>query len=152
MRRVCESLLPSIINKYYIYFFVLVHAWKRAYACVSAHACKRFFGRVDMCMSAHVALLIQHAARMHHIVSSFVASLTPSYLSTLSHIRQDNQNKVFEHEICFDFLYNFFFWNISHSKKNLVRYCRKCENVFVWSIRYYFRILMKLEFSRHIFE
>ena len=33
--------------------------------------------------------------------------------------------------MCFDILYNFFVYNISHSKKNLVRYCHKCENVFM---------------------
>ena len=34
-----------------------------------------------------------------------------------------------------------FIWNISHSKKNSARYCHNGENVFMWSIRYSFRIL-----------
>jgi hypothetical protein len=46
-------------------------------------------GRVD----ARVALLIRHATRMRHIVSSFVASLAPSYFSTLSHKRHDFRKK-----------------------------------------------------------
>jgi hypothetical protein len=33
-----------------------------------------------------------------------------------------------------------------------VRYCHKFENVFMWSTRYSFRILIKLEFSRHVFQ
>jgi hypothetical protein len=37
------------------------------------------------CAYVHVALLIQHATRMRHIVTSFVAPLAPPYFSTLSH-------------------------------------------------------------------
>jgi hypothetical protein len=40
----------------------------------------------------------------------------------------------------------------SHSKKISTRYCHKYENVFMWSTRYSCRILLKLEFSRQIFE
>ena len=42
------------------------------------------------------ALLIQHATRMRHIVTSFVAPLAPPYFSTLSHFRE----KVTEHKMC----------------------------------------------------
>jgi hypothetical protein len=28
-------------------------------------------------------------------------------------------------------------WNISYSKKKSARYCHKCENVFMWSTRYF---------------
>ena len=45
-----------------------------------------------------------------------------------------------------------FIWNIFHFKKNWVRYCHKCDDVFMYSARYSCRILMKLEFSRHISE
>jgi hypothetical protein len=45
-----------------------------------------------------------------------------------------------------------FVYNISHFKKNLARYCHKCENVLIKSTCYSCRILMKLEFSRQIFE
>ena len=34
-----------------------------------------------------------------------------------------------------------FVWTLSHCKKNLARYCRKCRNVFMWSTRYFCRIL-----------
>jgi hypothetical protein len=43
--------------------------------------------RVGVCM--HVALLIQHASGMHHIVTSFMAPLAPPYISTLYHKRHD---------------------------------------------------------------
>jgi hypothetical protein len=48
-------------------------------------------GRVGLCMRvcAPVALLTQHAKRMHHIVTSFVASLAALHPSTLSHKRHD---------------------------------------------------------------
>ena len=42
--------------------------------------------------------------------------------------------------------------NISHSKKNSARYDKKCVLVFMQSTRYPFSILMKIEFSRQIFE
>ena len=41
-----------------------------------------------------VALLIQHATRMCHIVTSFVAPLAPPYFSTLSHKRHDFRKKI----------------------------------------------------------
>jgi len=43
-------------------------------------------------------------------------------------------------------------WNISHSKNNWVRYDQKCILVFMYSTRYSCQILIKREFSRHIFE
>jgi hypothetical protein len=51
----------------------------------------------------------------------------------------------------FDFLYKFI-WSIYHSKKNLERYCRQCENVFMYSTRNACQILTKFKFSRQIFE
>ena len=46
------------------------------------------------------------------------------YFSTLSlkGIIFFKKKRVTEHKMCFDFLYNFFFWNISHSNKNRARY------------------------------
>ena len=46
-----------------------------------------------MCVRA-LALLVQHATRMRHIVTSFVASLAPPYFSTFSHKRHDFREKV----------------------------------------------------------
>ena len=35
-----------------------------------------------VCAYVHIALLIKHSTRMHHIVTSFVAPLSPPYFST----------------------------------------------------------------------
>ena len=45
-----------------------------------------------------------------------------------------------------------FVWNISHSKKNWARYDQKCISVFMSGTLYSCPILMKLEFSRQLFE
>jgi hypothetical protein len=37
------------------------------------------------CTCARIALLIQHATCMHHIVTSFLTPMAPPYFSTLSH-------------------------------------------------------------------
>jgi hypothetical protein len=61
-----KSFLPWKSNKYFVCVCVFVRAggcpftWACAFECV------------------HVALLIQHATRMHHIVTSFVASINLS--------------------------------------------------------------------------
>ena len=99
----------------------------------------------------HVTLLIQHATRLRHIVTSFVAPLSPPYFSTLSHKRCDFRKNVTEHKMCFDFLYNF---GLKHfpfcgefnqiSSEMSKRLHVKCS--------LFSRISMKLEFSRHIFE
>ena len=50
------------------------------------------------CACARVALLIQHATRMRHIV--IAASLAPSHFSTLSHKRRDFRRNVMGHKMC----------------------------------------------------
>ena len=59
------------------------------YVRVRARACARARRRVHARACMHVVLLIQHATRMLQTVTSFVASLTAPYFSTLSHIRHD---------------------------------------------------------------
>jgi hypothetical protein len=56
------------------------------------------------CLS--VSLVIQHEMRMRHIILSSVACVAP-YFSTLSHKEHDFREKLSEHKMCFDFLYNF---------------------------------------------
>ena len=45
-----------------------------------------------------------------------------------------------------------FVWNISHPKKNWARWYCICTSVAMLSTCYSWKTLMKLEFSRHIFE
>ena len=47
-----------------------------------------------------VALCIQHAMRMRHILLSFVACPFLQYFSTLSHKRHDFREKLIEHKMC----------------------------------------------------
>jgi hypothetical protein len=54
------------------------------------------FARAYVC----VALFIQNATRVRHIVTSFVASRSPPDFSTLSHNRCDFRKKVVEHKMC----------------------------------------------------
>jgi hypothetical protein len=96
LRCICRSLLPWISNKYYIFVCVCV------------------------CACMHIVLLIQH---MHHIVTSFVVPQAPPYFSTLSHKRRDLQENVTENKMCVLTFFTTFVYNISHSKKNSVRYC-----------------------------
>ena len=59
--------------------------------CVTARwrASARERGRVHARACMYVALLIEHATRVRHIVTSFVEPLTPPNFSTLSHKRHD---------------------------------------------------------------
>jgi predicted transcriptional regulator len=99
-----------------------------------------------------VALVIQHAKCMRRIILSSVACLAVPYFSALSHKLQDFRKKVTEYKMCVLILSTTFVWNISHSKKNSVRYYHNCTQVFMSSTRYSCQILIKLEFSRQLLE
>ena len=90
LRRGRELLLPWKSNKYYL----LACVCTRVRACIGytgAWACARVY--------VHAALLIQHARRMYHIVTSFVAPRSPSCFSTLSHKRCNFQKNVVEQKM-----------------------------------------------------
>jgi hypothetical protein len=96
----------------------------RAYVYPGAWACT--------CACVRVVLLIQHETPVRHIVTSFVAPLALPNFTTLSHKRHDfRKKKVTEHKICVLIFDTTFVCHIFQSKKKLVRYCHKCESVFM---------------------
>jgi hypothetical protein len=54
------------------------------------------------------------------------------------------EKKVIEHKMCVLIFSTTFIWNISHSKKNSLRYYHKCTYVFTLSTSYSCQILIKL--------
>jgi hypothetical protein len=84
------------------------------------------------------------AVKKQYVLSYFCVCVT-------HHKQHDFRKKVIEHKMCFDFLSTTFIWNVSLSRNNIVRYCHKCENVFVQSTRHCCWILMKLEFLDRVY-
>jgi hypothetical protein len=122
------------------------------HACTCVRACRYPGVWACACSYVHTALLIQHATRMHLIVTSFVA---PGLHYIFRHYLKNGaifREKVTEYKMCVFILSTAFVYNISHSKKNLAKCRHKCRNVFVQHTRYFCWILMKFEFSRQIFE
>jgi len=73
-----------------------------------------------------LALVIQHAKHMHHIILSSVACLALPYISALSYKLYDFvKKKVFELKMCVLTFSETFVRNISYCKKNSVRYYHK---------------------------
>ena len=124
------------------------------YARAYVGKCMRMRARVGVraqaraCACARVALLtgMQRACFLLSVVS-----LAPPCFSTLSNKRHDFRKKVTELEICCLIFSATFILNIFHSRKNSERHFYKYD-VFVQNTHYSCRILMKLEFSRQIFE
>jgi hypothetical protein len=72
---------------------------------LSASAQMRGGAQARVCACVHVALLIQHATRMRHVVTSFAAPLAPP----LSHKRRNFLEKtLLGINVYSDFLYKFY--------------------------------------------
>ena len=67
--------------------------------------------------------------RMRHIAICGLSGST-TFFHIILKKGMNFEKKVIEHKMCFDFLYKFP-WNISHSKKNWVRYDQKCILIFI---------------------
>jgi hypothetical protein len=76
-----------------------------------------------------IALGIQH---IHYVVACGLPGCTIFFHST-SKMAWSYKKSYWKQNVCFDFLYNFCVWNISHSKKNWARYDKKRVLVFISS-------------------
>jgi len=90
------------------------------------------------------------ACNVHAAMLSSMACPPLQYFSRLPHNRHDFRKTLLNIKCVFWFSLNFI-WNISYSNKNWARYDQIHILVSMWSTSYSCRILMKLEFSRHIF-
>jgi len=101
------------------------------------------------CMS--VALSIQHAMRMCHIIVCGVSgSIIPFH--NIAQTAQLLKRKVIEYKMCVSIICTTFVWNSPHFKEKWVRYKRNCTSVLMQSTRHSCPILIKVEFSRQSFE
>ena len=82
------------------------------------------------------------------VILTSVASTSLPHFSTSSHKWHDFRKT----KMCVLIFHSSSSGNISHSKKNSARYYQKCTLVFMYSNRYFCLILMKLDYSWHIFE
>ena len=111
------------------------------------HCCSRIAVSMTYAEWVSVALAIQHGMRMRHIIFLSVASLTLPYFS---HIWHDYWTRFVENKIRVFILST----NLSktfQSKKNSAKY-HKCIYVSTTSAHLSCQIVIKLEFSRNIFE
>jgi len=83
---------------------------------------------------------------------SLAACPSLHYFSTLFHKRHDFRNKFIEHKVWVLIFSTTFVWKLSQCKKNWARYDQTCIIEFMYSTSYTCQILMKLEFSRPVFE
>jgi hypothetical protein len=98
-----------------------------------------------------VTLVIRHAKPMCRIILSSVATPTRS-LSSISHKGHAFRGKkVIQHKMCVLIFTTSFVRNNWNFENNWARYYYKFKNVFMSRNRYSCQILMRLEFSRHIF-
>jgi hypothetical protein len=120
-------------------------------ACLRVRACGYPGAWACACAYVHVALLIRHATRMRHIVTSLVVPRSPLYFSTLSHKRCDFREKVIEHKMCV-LIFSTNLYKTFLILEELREISSKMSKRLYVKYPLFCRILMKFEFSRQIFE
>jgi hypothetical protein len=113
-----------------ITYFLCVHA----IACVRACGCPG--ARACACACVLVALLIQHATRLRHVVTSFVAPLAHNIFRNYLIKGVIFGGKKVVQNVCFDFLYNLsktflILWRIQQDVVNVKTYSRKVSLLFL---------------------
>jgi hypothetical protein len=91
-----------------------------------------------------LALNIQHAMRMRHILLSSVACLALQYFSTSSHKRHGFHKTVIEHKMCVLIVSTILFETFLILKRTERDICQKHTNVFSRSTLIFVRFLLKI--------
>jgi len=134
MRRVLATIVAVENSNYYM-----------LWVCVSVCVC--------VCVCVCVFSFSYSTCNAHEPYCNLWPAPALQNLSTLSHKRHNSRKKkAFEYKMCVLIFCTTFVWNISHAKKNWARYDQKRSMFFMYSTHYSCPILIKLKFSRQVFE
>jgi len=114
------------------------------------HCCSRIAVSMTYSDWGSVALGTQHGMRMRHIILLSVTSLAVPYLPIFSLIWNDYCTRFIENKCIFILSTNLS--KTFQSTNNSANYYHKCTHVSTTSAHFSCQIVMKLEFSRKIFE